>query len=327
MNALYNVLVIGGTGLVGKCLIKILLDKEFPFNKIVSTKSQKTKEKLIINNKNIDLIDLDEEAFNGIDICFMCSTNEVALKWGKYAKEKCKYVIDNSSIFRLDFDVPLIIPEINKDKIFSNFISNPNCSTIQSLLVINEIKKMFTIKRIIYSTYQSCSGGGKDELNELSLSYAKKCNLYSYSLCDTCISQIGEIDDSRFSNEEKKMINETKKILDDYSINIHASCIRVPVSYCHGVFIYIETKEKVKIEDVVNLISSSKRLIYKKDNEILYYQEAYQSEKVIVGRVKKDLDNEHAFSLFCVADNLKVGAALNAYNIAKVLIDEDNRKY
>ncbi len=325
MSTLYNVLVIGGTGLVGKSLIKILLDKQFPYKKIVSTKSNKTSEDLIIDNNRIELINLNKNSFFNIDICFICASNEVALKWGEYARKKCKYVIDNSSAFRMNFNVPLIIPEINKDKINSNFISNPNCSTIQSLLVINEIKKLYTIDKIIYSTYQSCSGGGKEELNELSLSHAKKCNLYSQCLCETCISQIGEIDSSRFSNEEIKMINETKKILDDYSINVHASCIRVPVSYCHGVFIYVETKEKVNINQIIDLINSSDRLVYKNDNEILYFQDAYQSEKVIVGRVKKDLDNDYAFSLFCVADNLKVGAALNAYNIAKVLINEDNK--
>ena len=323
MNTLYNVLVVGGTGLVGKNLIKILIEKEFPYNRIISTKSNNTKDKLVIKDKEIELVNLEESAFEDIDICFICASNELALKWGNYAKEKCKFVIDNSSAFRMDSSVPLIIPEINKDRINSNLISNPNCSTIQSLLVINEIKKLYSINKIIYSTYQSCSGGGKEELNELSLSYAKKCDLYSYALCDTCISQIGEIDDSRFSKEEIKMINETKKILFDYSLNIHASCIRVPVSYCHGVFIYIETKEKVDVEKIIELINSSDRLIYKKDNEILYFQEAYQSEKVVVGRIKKDLDNDCALSLFCVADNLKVGAAFNAYKIAKVLIDEN----
>lgn len=323
MDTLYNVLVIGGTGLVGKNLIEILIEKKFPYNSIISSKSNNTKDKLVINEKEIELVNLDEKAFENIDICFMCANNEIALKWGMYAKEKCKFVIDNSSAFRMDSNIPLIIPEINKDKINYNLISNPNCSTIQSLLVINEIRKLYSINKIIYSTYQSCSGGGKEELNELSLSHVKKCNLYSCCLCDTCISQIGEIDDTRFSKEETKMINETKKILNDYSLNIHASCIRVPVSYCHGVFIYFEIKEKVEIEKIIDLINSSERLIYKKDNEILYYQEAYQSEKVIVGRIKKDLDNERAFSLFCVADNLKVGAAFNAYNIAKVLIDEN----
>ena len=323
MNTLYNVLVVGGTGLVGRKLIEILLDKNFPINQLISSKSDNTKEDLIINDRKIDLFKLDEKLFDNIDFCFFCSSNEVSLKWGEIAKKKCKYVIDNSSCYRKDKNTPLIIPEINKDKINSNFISNPNCSTIQSLLVLNEIKKKYKIEKIIYSTYQSCSGGGKEELKELLMSRNKLSSIYSNYLCDTCISQIGNVDDSHFSLEEIKMINETKKILDDYKINVHASCIRVPVSYCHGVFIYVEVKEKVDINDVIDFIRQSNNLVYIKDNEIIYFQDAYDSEKVLVGRVKKDLVNDHAFSLFCVADNLKVGAAFNAYNIAKVLIDEN----
>ena len=213
MEPLYNVLVVGGSGLVGNKLIEILIEKEFPFSSIKYTKSSKEGSNLFVNGVEVELIALNEKSFDDIDFCFFCSTSEVSSIYGKLAKEKCKYVIDNSSYFRMDKDVPLIIPEINFSSINSSLIANPNCSTIQSLLVIDAIRKQYSLKKIIYSTYQSCSGGGKEELKELNKSFSKISNIYSELLCDTCISQIGIIDDSGFSLEEIKMINETKRFL------------------------------------------------------------------------------------------------------------------
>lgn len=328
MEPLYDILVIGGSGLVGRKLIELLIENKFPFKTIKSTLSRSlVNNKLIVKNYEVELVSLDkEEVFDNVDFCFFCSTAEISKKYVYKAKEKCKYVIDNSSCFRMNNDVPLIVPEINFKDINSNLISNPNCSTIQSVLVLDQIRKEYEINKIIYSTYQSCSGGGKEELNELINSYYNKNKLYSHNLCDTCISQIGEINETRFSLEELKMINETKKVLNDYSLNIHASCVRVPVNYCHGVFIYIEVTQEVNIDRIIELIKEAPRLKYVNDNEILYFQEAYEKDHVLVGRLKKDITNPHAFSLFCVGDNLRVGAAFNAYNIAIKLIGENNGK-
>jgi aspartate-semialdehyde dehydrogenase len=327
MDTLYNVLVIGGTGLVGRQLLELLIVNKFPYKNIKATHSNNNLNKIQVNGEEIDILPLNENVFKDIDICFFCSTSEISSRWGKYAHSICKYVIDNSSCFRMDKDVSLIVPEINFDKCESTYVCNPNCSTIQSVLVLDQIRKRYKINKVIYSTYQSCSGGGKEELKELNQSYDKICNIYSQYLCDTCISQIGEITSNGFSLEELKMINETKKILDDYKLEVHASCIRVPVSYCHGVFIYVEVDENVNVDNIIQLIKESNRLVYKPDNEILYFQEAYRNDKVLVGRVKKDLVNNKAFSIFCVADNLRVGAAYNAYNIALNLIRRDNEKH
>lgn len=325
MSVLYNVLVVGATGLVGQRLIEILLDKEFPINNLVLSASDNSIGRVLrIRGKDYSLKKTNEEVFDNIDICFFCSNALVSEKWGMIAKEKCKYVIDNSSYFRMDKDVPLIIPEINFNSCNSNYISNPNCSTIQALLVINEIRKLFKINRIIYSTYQSCSGGGRRELIELLSSYSHNSKkIFDHYLCDTCISNIGEIKDNHFSSEEIKMINETKKILKDYKLEVHASCIRVPVPYCHGVFIYLETDSEIDLDKVINQFNKSPRVLYK-DSGFIYFQDAYYSEKVIVGRLKKDFDKPNAMSLFCVGDNLHVGAALNAYNIALYLIRGHN---
>lgn len=327
MKRLYNVLVIGSTGLVGSELIN-LLTKEFPLNELRLVSSDNSVDKkIVINKKEYIIQKLEKSIFENIDFCFFCSNSEVSKKWAKYASSKCKYVIDNSSYFRMDDNVSLIIPEVNFNEIKTNLISNPNCSTIQALLVINEIKKKYKIKRIIYSTYQACSGGGKKELFELIKSRNKGYHsIYHYPLSDTCISLINELEENQFSKEENKMINETKKILNDSSISIHASCIRVPVPYCHGVFIYLEVEEDVEIKKIENLLKSNERLIYKEGNEILYFQDAYQTNKVLVGRLKKDINYLNAFSLFCVGDNLLVGAAYNAYNIALNLIRSENER-
>lgn len=325
MNTLYNVLIIGATGLVGTRLVEILIENKFPFNnlKLVASPSSIGKTINILDGKFV-IDSLNDQSFNNIDFCFFCSNSEVSKKWCELAKSKCKYVIDNSSFNRMDNNVPLIVPEINSEAINSNLISNPNCSTIQSVLVLNEIRKIYKIKRIIYSTYQSCSGGGRGVLNELNNSYYHKDKkLFDNYLCDTCISQIGNIEDNHYSKEELKMINETKKILKDDSLMIHANCIRVPISYCHGVFIYVEVEENVDVDQVIEQINRSSRLSYCSDNEIMYFQNCYNSPLVKVGRIKKDLFNDNAFSLFCVGDNLHTGAAYNAYSIALHLIKEE----
>lgn len=324
MKDTYNVLIVGATGLVGKTLIEILIEKNFPFKEIKGTKGHTyTKDKLFVKNQKINIYELNENIFDDIDFCFFCSTNEVSRAYGKIAKRKCKYVIDNSSYYRMNNDVPLIVPSVNFSSINSSFISNPNCSTIQAVLVINEIKKLYKIKRIIYSTYQSCSGGGKEELIELKNSFLNKNKKYSNLLCDTCISQIGEINNQGYSTEELKMINETKKIFKDDKIYVHANCIRVPVKFCHGVFIYLECDKKINKEVIIDQLKKSDRLEYIEDNEILFFQDAYQKDKVLVGRVREDIDNECALSLFCVADNLRIGAALNAYEILERLMNDD----
>lgn len=326
MKNVYNLLIVGGTGLVGRELIEILLKKGFPFSEIKISNSTLEKGNIEILNRDFQVYPLNEEVFEDVDICFFCSTSEVSEKWCIYAKEKCKYVIDNSSFFRMRDNVPLIIPEINLIDINNRLISNPNCSTIQSLLVLNEIRKEYRLNKVIYSTYQSCSGGGKSELEELNNSRLKISNIYDHYLCDTCISQIGSIDEEGYSQEELKMINETKKILKLPFLEVHANCIRVPVNYCHGVFIYVEVDKEVSKNKVIDLIKGSNRLEFIEDNKIIYFQKACKSEKVLVGRVKVDKYKKNCFSLFCVADNLYVGAAYNAYHIALNLIGEKNEK-
>ena len=328
MDTYCNVLIVGATGLVGQRLLEILIDKKFPINnlKLVASASSVGR-KLVIKDKEYIVEELNERSFDDIDFCFFCSNATVSKEWGNIASKKCKYVIDNSSAYRMKRDVPLVIPEINYPKENFKYMANPNCSIIQSLLVINEISKVYKINRIIYSTYQSCSGGGRKELFELFSSRdSKEKKLFDYYLCDTCLSHIGELYENQYSSEEFKMINETKKILDDYKIEVHASCIRVPVPYCHGVFIYLEINEDVDLNLIVNQFHKSNRISYIED-KLMYFQEAYNSEKVIVGKLKKDLDKNNALSLFCIGDNLHVGAAYNAYNIALYILRDNNEKF
>lgn len=315
MNTKYKVLVVGGTGLVGRKLIKILFENNFPLdNLIVTSRSYKEIE---ILDKKIKVVPLSKEVFEDIDICFFTSPSGVSKEYVPYALTKCKLVIDNSSFFRFNEESNLIIPEINLDEIKGKLISNPNCSTIQACLVLNEISKICTIKKIVYSTYQSCSGGGQGLLNELNSNLKFR---------NTCISNIGSVNQRGYSEEEMKLINETQKILNK-DIEIHSNCIRVPVPYCHGVFIYLECEKEVKIDEIKSELSKTNRIELVDNQEIMYFQKSYDSEKVRVGKIKKDLFNNKAFSLFCVADNLTVGAAYNAYKIACEILrrkDENN---
>lgn len=310
MNTKYRVLVVGGTGLVGRKLLELLIKNNFPISDlIVTSRSYKQME---IDNRKIQVVPLTKDVFDGIDICFFTSPSDVSKDYVPYALTKCKWVIDNSSYFRMKEESNLIIPEVNFDQIKSNLISNPNCSTIQSCLVLNEIGKYYSFKKIIYSTYQSCSGGGQKLLSLLDS---------DLKLRNTCLTNIGEINNDGYSDEEIKLINETRKILSK-DIEIHSNCIRVPVSYCHGVFIYVKCDREVDVTFIKNIISKSERLELLSNKEIIYFQDSYGNERVRVGKIKKDIFNKNAFSLFCVADNLMVGAAYNAYLIAVKLIGE-----
>ena len=260
---------------------------------------------------------MNKDVFEDIDLCFFTTPSSVSKEYVPYALSKCKWVIDNSSYFRLKEESNLIIPEINFNRINSNLISNPNCSTIQACLALEEIGKFYSLNKIIYSSYQSCSGGGYKLLSQLENDQVLK---------NTCLSNIGDINKDGYSEEEMKLIEETRKIFSK-DIDIHSNCIRVPISYCHGLFIYVECDREVDVSFLKEIVNNSNRLVLIDNKDIMYFQDSYDSEKVMVGKIKKDIFNKNAFSMFCVADNLMVGAAYNAYQIAVNLMrrkDETN---
>lgn len=318
------VAIIGATGLVGQTFLKVLAEKDddFELKLFASEKSQgkkiKYKDRYYIVNT------LSENSFNEVDYACFFSTSQVSAKYIPIALKNNAKVIDNSSFFRMDENVKLIAYGVNESIINKDdkLISNPNCCTIQSVLSLNPLRK-FKIKKIIYNTYQSVSGSGKKGIDDLlRCRQGQEPLFYEDDISFTCIPKIGNILDNKFSDEEEKMINETKKIFNDYGIEIVATCVRVPVMFSHGVSINVELEEKININKFEKEIYKQSQLIYCND-VIPTSTLSCKNDNVYLGRVRI-IDNNVLF--YCVADNIRVGAATNAYLILKhmIKIGEDN---
>ena len=324
----YNVAVIGATGLVGGVLLKVLEEYDFPIKKLFLFASEKSVGKVIIyKDEEVSVKKLEENSFKDIDFAFFVSNSNVSKKWAFVALNSGAVVIDNSSYFRLNSDVSLIVPEVN----FSDFnpripfISNPNCSTIQSVLVLNALKK-FGIKRVIYNTYQAVSGSGVKGIKSL---MDGESNFYPYNIKETCIPKIDDALDNDYTKEEMKMINETKKILHMNDLNISATCVRVPILYSHAVSVMVQFDKEFSIKEVIDELSKYSELVIVNDLENNLYPVstlANNNDKVYVGRIRRDLSNSNSILFYCVADNLRRGAASNAVFIAKKIIENYKRK-
>ena len=274
------------------------------------------------NGQTYYVENLEDDSFVNLDFVFFCAGTEVSKKWALVAEEAGCFVIDNSSYFRMDKDVALIVPEVNFDKydFKRKLIANPNCSTIQSVICLNALKK-FGIKRVIYNTYQAVSGSGIKGINDLT---KPNHTFYKYDIKQTCIPQIDVFLDNGFTKEEMKMVDETRKILDLSDLNIAASCVRVPVLFSHGVSIFVELDKDFKMSDIYNAFSEQKGLIIVDDiNQNLYPTGiiATGNDNVYVGRIRKDLFFNKSILFYCVADNIRKGAASNAVGIAQKIIE------
>ena len=265
---------------------------------------------------------LNIDSFCNLDFVFFCAGTDVSKKWVLVAEAAGCFVIDNSSHFRMDKDVCLIVPEVNFDKYDykRKLIANPNCSTIQSVICLNALKK-FGIKRVIYNTYQAVSGSGIKGINDL---IKPNHSFYKYDIKQTCIPQIDVFLDNGFTKEEMKMIDESRKILDSNELNISATCIRVPVLFSHGVSVLVELDEEFEMSDIYKAFSEQKGLIIVDD----IYQNLYPTsviatgnDNVYVGRIRKDLFYNKSILFYCVADNMRKGAASNAVEIALKIIE------
>ena len=270
---------------------------------------------------------LEENSFKDIDFAFFVSNSNVSKKWAFVALNAGAIVIDNSSYFRLNSDVSLIVPEVNfsdfNPKI--SFVSNPNCSTIQSVLVLNALKK-FGIKRVLFNTYQAVSGSGVKGIKALT---DKESSFYPYNISKTCIPKIDDALDNDYTKEEMKMINETKKILHMNDLNISATCVRVPILYSHAVSVMVQFDKEFSIKEVIDELSKHSELVIVNDLENNLYPVstlANNNDKVYVGRIRRDLSNSNSILFYCVADNLRRGAASNAVFIAKKIIENYKRK-
>ena len=297
--------------------MRLLEEYKFPIKLLKVFASSKSFGKKIVFNKQEYIIEaLSLESFIGLDFVFFCAGSNISKEWAKNAIDSGCVVIDNSSYFRMDDNVGLIIPNVN----FSNkyrLISNPNCSTIQSVVCLNALKE-FGLKRVIYTTYQAVSGSGIRGINELE----KNISYYPYNIKDTCIPQIDDFLANGYTKEEIKMIKETKKILNMPNLDITATCVRVPIINSHAVSVLVELEQNVNLNEVKDALKKQDGLLVVEPYPTTYNSNG--NDMVYVGRIREDLSKPNSFLFYCVADNIRVGAATNAVKIALKFIENCN---
>ena len=337
MSNKYNIAVVGATGNVGREILQILAQRDFPVDKVFCIASSRSKGKIIdFKDQKITVEDLAEFDFSKAQIGLFSPGGKVSAEYVPKAVKKGCVVIDNTSHFRMNKDVPLIVPEVNGDSLQdffdedhrSNIISNPNCSTIQMVVVLKPIHDVAIINRVVVSTYQSVSGAGKEPMDELFEQtkdiYANKSikkNKFTKQIAFNAIPHIGSFLDNGNTEEEQKMINETKKII-DANINVSATCVRVPVFISHAESINLELDSPLSDEKAKEILSNSDSIAvidYRKDEGYVTPVEAAGEDKVYVSRIRHDDTVENGLNLWVVSDNLRKGAALNAVQIAELI--------
>lgn len=319
----FNVAVIGATGLVGQTILEILEERNFPIEKLYLFSSKKSKGSEIKYDEDVYIVEelAEENIPEDLDLVFMAAGGTVSEKYAPLLGERGVYVVDNSSAFRMKKDVPLIVPEINKEKVMDGkIVANPNCSTIQSVLPLKPLYDKFGIKRVIYSSYQSVSGSGIGGLKDLE---EGTTSTYPYKIQYNLLPHIDDFLDNRYTKEEMKMINETKKILDDEDIKITATTVRVPVKFAHAVSINVEFERKFDLEEVFDALKDYPGIVLEDDIKNNIYPMPINAEgkdPVFVGRIRRDESIENGINFFSVADNIRKGAALNAVQIGEEII-------
>ncbi len=325
-----NIAVVGATGLVGTTFLKVLEERSFPFENLYLMASAKSAgKKVVFKGKEYIVEELSEKSFQKpIDIALFSAGGGTSLKYAPIAAANGCIVVDNSSAWRMDPEVPLIVPEVNPETTalaVKGIIANPNCSTIQAMLPIKALHDAYKVKRIVYSTYQSVSGAGVKGLRDLEegIKGNDLCQAFPHPIAGNCIPHIDAFLENGYTKEEMKMVNETRKILGDDSIRITATTVRVPVRGSHSESINLEFEKPFDLEDVRGLLSAMKGLVLMDDPANNCYplaRDAEGTDEVYVGRVRRDFSVESGLNFWCVADNIRKGAATNAVQIAELLI-------
>lgn len=328
MKTNYKIAIVGCTGLVGRTVLKVLEEKNFRNCRYILFSSKKSAgTKLQFLGQNYIIQELTEDSFNSnFDYAIFCAGGNVSKKFAPIAVSKGCVVIDNSSIFRMDKNVPLVVPEVNPEKIFENkgIIANPNCSTIQAVIALKPLDDRYKIKRIVYSTYQAVSGAGKAGIDDLENGIKGIApQKFPHPIFNNCLPHIDVFMPDNYTKEEYKMINETRKILNKPYLPITATCVRVPVKNCHSESINVEFKTNFDIYDIKMLLQNSPGIILVDDVEKNYYPLASKAngyDDVFVGRIRRDFSVPYGINLWVVSDNLRKGAASNAVQILEKLI-------
>ena len=328
----YKLALVGVTGLVGRKALEVLEEYNLPISEYAFFSSSRSAgTKITFMGKEYTVRELTETSFDeGFDFAIFSAGGETSKKYSPIAASKGCVVVDNSSAFRMDPTVPLVVPEVNIEDAFNNngIIANPNCSTIQAVVPLKPLDDKYKIKRIVYSTYQAVSGAGKmgvdDFYNTQKGEKPQKC---PYPIYNNCIPHIDTFLDNGYTKEEEKMINETRKILHKPDLKVTATTVRVPVLNSHSESINIEFENDFDLEELKNTLSNSKGVIIEDDVKNNIYPIATETSghnDVYVGRIRRDNSIENGINIWVVADNIRKGAATNAIQIVEQLIKHDN---
>ena len=323
-----NVAIVGATGVVGRTFLKILEERKFPIKNLYLFSSAKSKgSKIKFNDKEYIVEELKEDSFNrDIQIALFSAGGEISSKYAPIAVSKGIVVVDNSSHFRMDPNVPLVIPEVNGDKVKNHkgIIANPNCSTIQAVLPLKPLHDKYKIKRVVYSTYQAVSGSGINGINDLEKGIlGEDNNFYPHQIAYNCIPHIDVFAENGYTKEEMKMINETKKIFNDIDMNVTATTVIVPVKNCHSESINVEFEEPFDLSYLVASLDEMNGVSVVDDigiNEYPMPLNCTGKDEVFVGRIRRDFSVDNGINMWVVADNIRKGAATNAIQIAELLL-------
>ena len=326
----FNVAVVGATGMVGRTILKVLEERNFPINELYLFASSRSAGEIITyNGEEYTIEELSSNSFNKeIDIALFSAGSSISHKYAPIAVSKGIVVIDNSSAFRMEEGIPLVVPEVNPEDIkkHNGIIANPNCSTIQAVVVLKPLHDKYKIKRIVFSTYQAVSGSGVKGINDLEGGLSGNPNsFYPHQIANNCLPHIDSFLENGYTKEEMKMINETRKILHDNNIRITATTVRVPVFYSHSESVNIEFKEGFKEEELKGILNDFPSIIVQDDPSNNVYPlavDAAGKDQVFVGRIRRDDSVEHGINIWIVADNIRKGAATNAVQIAESLVKQ-----
>ena len=332
----FDVAVVGATGAVGNMMIRVLEDRAFPVKRLKLLASARSTGKVLsFRGQDITVEELREDSFAGLQLALFSAGASVSREYAPIAVQHGCMVVDNSSAFRMDPKIPLIVPEVNPDAIDvkSGIIANPNCSTIQMVVALKPIYDAAGIKRIVVTTFQAVSGTGQKAIEELrqqveALNGGRQVSwkVYPHQIAFNCLPHIGAFLDNGYTEEEVKMVNETHKIFNDYEIGVSATTVRVPVYYGHSESVNIETRRPISVETVRQLLSAApgiKLVDSPADKRYPMPIDSAGEDETLVGRIRGDPSVENGLCMWVVADNIRKGAATNAVQIAEVLAERD----
>jgi len=329
----YHTAIVGATGLVGQEFIKVLEQREFPMASVHLLASDRSAgKKMYVNHQEIEVKELSPHSFDPVDIALFSAGSEISRQFAPIAAKRGAVVVDNSAAFRMESDIPLVVPEVNPEDLENHqgIIANPNCSTIQMVVALYPLHRLNPIKRIVVDTYQAVSGTGTaavDELNnqtkQILEGKSTLPHVYPHQIAFNILPEIDVFLDDGYTKEEWKMIHETRKILHDENIAISATCVRVPVVASHSEVVHIEFSNPMSPEEARNILASAPGVKVLDDPSISLYPNPWSvagTDEVFVGRIRRDASHPNGLVIWVVADNLRKGAALNTVQIAEQLI-------